>query len=247
MVLIIRNIVLFFFLVFSFPISAGSDTEGRIIAEGGRLYDKWWEEYDLNKPSTTNPAYPASGRKKGAATWRCKECHGWDYRGRRGAYGKGSHFTGIKGIDAYAGREPSLIVNILKNDLHNFDEVMLDYGLLRVAQFVSKGQVDISPYIKKGTKKVNGDIRRGKQVFKKHCVDCHGSDGRERNFKDDNDPEYVGTVAIKNPWEAMHKLRNGHPGAFVMGDPMPSMILEIGLQSQIDLLAYLQTLMQQHH
>ena len=155
MVLIIRNIVLFFFLVFSFPVSAGSDAEGRIIAEGGRLYDKWWEEYDLNKPSTTNPAYPASGKKKGAATWRCKECHGWDYQGRRGAYGKGSHFTGIKGIDAYAGREPNLIVNILKNDLHNFDEVMLDYGLLRVAQFVSKGQVDNS-LVKKLCSQIQG-------------------------------------------------------------------------------------------
>lgn len=229
-------------LFFSSYLYAGSDEEGRVIAEGGRLYDKWWEEYDLKKPETTHSAYPSSGKKKGAATWRCKECHGWDYKGRNGAYGKGSHFTGIKGVNAYAGREPSAIMDILKNDTHNFDNVMLDFGLMRVALFVARGQVDISKHVNSKTKQVSGDIRRGKQIYTKHCVDCHGKDGRERNFKNDDKPEYVGTVANKNPWEAMHKLRNGHPGAFVMGDPMPNMISVIGFQPQIDLLAYMQTL-----
>ena len=79
-------------------------------------------------------------------------------------------------------------------------------------------------------------------IFNDSCKECHGRDGRERNFKDKKNPEYVGTVANKNPWEAMHKLRNGHPGAFVMGDAMPNMNEEISFQEQLDLLAYLQTL-----
>ena len=28
--------------------------------------------------------------RSGADTWRCKECHGWDYKGKDGAYAKGS-------------------------------------------------------------------------------------------------------------------------------------------------------------
>lgn len=238
-----KFLVLVLYVILFIPVAiADSDDELDTIAEGGRLYDKWWEEYDLKKPATTHPSYPASGKKKGAATWRCKECHGWDYKGRNGAYGKGSHFTGIRGITSYAGHEPSAIVSILKNDIHRFDTVMLDYGLLRIALFVSKGQVDISKYVDKKTRKVNGNLRRGQSIFNESCKECHGRDGMERNFKDDNNPEYIGTVANKNPWEAMHKLRNGHPGAFVMGDAMPNMNEEISFREQLDLLTYMQTL-----
>lgn len=236
------RVILFTLLLLPWPALAEDEAGTEVIAEGGRLYDKWWEEYDLKKPSSTHPAYPSIGKQKGASTWRCKECHGWDYRGKDGAYGKGGHFTGIRGITAYTGREPNAILAILKNNTHQYDKVMLDYGLLRIALFVSKGQFDISPYLEKTSKKVNGDIKHGQSVFKKHCADCHGEDGRERNFNTRQDPEYVGTVASKNPWEAMHKLRNGHPGAFVMMDAMPNMLSEIDTQAQIDLLAYLQTL-----
>ena len=236
------KVILVSFVLLPLPALAGADAEGEVIAEGGRLYDKWWAEYDLKKPTSTHPAYPATGIKKGASTWRCKECHGWDYRGREGAYSKGSHFTGIRGITAYAGRDTNEILSILKNEVHRYGDVMLDYGLLRVALFVSKGQFDISPYLDKKTKKVSGNIKRGKEVFNERCMDCHGRDGRERNFKNRKNPEYIGTLANKNPWETMHKIRHGHPGAFVMGDAMPSMITQIGTQVQVDLLAYMQSL-----
>lgn len=220
------------------PLSSDLD----VIAEGGRLYDKWWEEYDLQKPTTTHPAYPVSGKKRGAVTWRCKECHGWDYRGREGAYAKGSHYTGIKGIDAFAGRPLNEIVAVLKDKRHGYDTVMLDYGLLRIAAFVSAGQLNMSKYIDTISKKAMGEADWGRSQYRDSCKECHGKDGRERNFKDDEHPEYIGTVAKKNPWEALHKIRNGQPGAFVMGDPMPHMNNKISLQEQIDLLSYMQTL-----
>lgn len=212
------------------------------IAEGGRLYDKWWQEYDLPKPTSTQPNYPLSGKQRGATTWRCKECHGWDYRGRAGAYAKGSHYTGIKGIGAFAGRPLKEIVAVLKDKRHAYDTVMLDYGLLRIAAFVSSGQLSMSKYIDASTKKASGDPDRGRSLFRETCKECHGKDGRERNFKDDEHPEYIGTVAKKNPWEALHKIRNGQPGAFVMGDPMPHMNDKLSLQEQLDLLSYTQTL-----
>ena len=218
----------------------------KILAEGGRLYDKWWAEYNLNKPSTTHPAYPEAGKKKGSSTWRCKECHGWDYMGAAGAYAKGSHYTGIKGIRDFANKDLDTIVAILKNSTHRYDTVMNNFGLRRIAAFVSLNQIDISDYVNSETRIVKGDAEFGQSIYNEWCKSCHGPDGRDINFKDDQSPEFVGTVAVKNPWEAMHKLRNGHPGAFVrmmmMRKPMPHMHDKISFEQQLDLLAYLQTL-----
>jgi thiosulfate dehydrogenase len=68
------------------------------------------------------------------------------------------------------------------------------------------------------------------------CAICHGADGKEINFKDEQKPEFIGTVATENPWETLHKLRMGQPGV-----PMISM-LAFDLQTHVDILAYTQTL-----
>lgn len=240
--LFLKKLPLFFLLISGLsPVTCLAE-DADFISEGGRLYDKWWQEIGLRKPTTTHPSYPSSGRQKGANTWRCKECHGWDYLGNKGAYASGSHFTGIKGIDAYAGRNTDEIMTILNNKTHRYDDVMLDYGLLRLAAFVSAGQVNIQNQFIPNTKKVSGDIQRGKKRYNNSCKECHGGQGLKRNFGSRQKPEYMGTLANKNPWEAMHKLRNGQPDGIVMGDPMPHMFGEISLQEQLDLLAYMQTL-----
>ena len=51
-------------------------------------------------------------------------------------------------------------------------------------------------------------------------------------------PEFIGTVASDNPWETLHKIRNGQPGI-----PMPSLGV-LDLKDQLDILAYTQTLPQ---
>ena len=237
------------FLALCFPTVLSSQSQSSdpsYIAEGGRLYDKWWAEYNLKKPNTTHPAYPATGQKDGSSTWRCKECHGWDYKGLAGAYSKGSHFTGIKGITGLRTEDSAKIVQILKDSNHQYDRVMNDYGLLRLAAFVSHDKVDISSYLDPSTKKIIANANNGRPIYEQWCKNCHGKEGRKINFKDDTNPEYIGTVAVKNPWEAMHKLRYGHPGAFVrmmmMRKPMPHMYDKITFEEQLDLLAYLQTL-----
>lgn len=233
------------------------------IAEGGRLYDKWWQEYDLTEPTTTHPAYPASGKKKGSDTWRCKECHGWDYRGKNGAYGKGSHFTGIIGIQNYAGKPVNSIVKILKDKNHQYDTVMLDRALRLIALFVSEGQIASTDFVNDKTKKAKGDRKIGKHVFADKCVRCHGTEGNDINFGDIVEPEFVGTVASNNPWEAIHKIYNGHPGSMMgpgimhsnrkihqrhhMGlikpmESMPYMRDKLSAEGIKHLLTYLQTL-----
>lgn len=244
-------------------VSMADKSDAEKIAEGGRLYDKWWQEYDLKKPGTTHPAYPASGKKSAASTWRCKECHGWDYRGNKGAYGSGSHFTGIKGITGYAGKPLAKIVAILKDRDHQYDRVMLDSALELIALFVSKGQVNSTELVDDKTKKAKGDVRIGQHIFADKCVRCHGLEGNDINFGDIVEPEFVGTVASHNPWEAIHKIYNGHPGSAMghrimhgkrsihqrhhMGliDPMESMPYmrdELSTEGIIHLLTYIQTL-----
>ena len=219
--------------------TALSDAENlKTIAEGGRLYDKWWKELKLNKPKTTHPSYPATGKKQGSASWRCKECHGWDYKGAAGAYGKNNHYTGIKGISQANNKNINEIITILKNKNHNFNNVIPDSALVKIASFVKYGQIDITEYlINKKTKRVNGNFKQGKKIFFNTCVECHGNDGRAINFRTSKKPEYVGTVAQENPWEAIHKIRYGQPGT-----SMPNMNKKLDLNAQIDLLTYMQSL-----
>jgi thiosulfate dehydrogenase len=207
------------------------------ISRGGQLYDQWWAVVERDPPAETHPAYPASGKQSGSATWRCKECHGWDYKGVDGAYGKGSHYTGLKGVRGAEGVDPARIVEILKDKTHRFTEDMLATSAMeKLALFLSLGQIDMDRYIDRATKKARGDPLRGAQFFQTICANCHGYDGKEINFGDANEPEYVGTVAADNPWEALHKIRFGQPGF-----PMVALgVLEV--QSQVDILSYSQTL-----
>lgn len=71
-------------------VSTAQAEQESTIAFGGQLYDNWMELTAGTAPSGTHPAYPQTGSKKGKSTWRCKECHGWDYLGKDGGYGPDS-------------------------------------------------------------------------------------------------------------------------------------------------------------
>jgi len=226
---------------FASPSSAWAQadmTDTWTIAEGGKLYDHWAKVLfqDL-KNAPTHPSYPAAGKQKGEATWRCKECHGWDYKGKDGAYAKGSHFTGIKGIRSFAGVAPERIVKIFRDGTHRYTEAMLPHKAAEaLALFVSRGQIDVEPVIERATRMAHGDAKRGARFFQSICAVCHGFDGKQINFKTPEDPEYIGTVANENPWETLHKIRSGQPGI-----PMPSLGV-LDLEDQVDILSYAQTL-----
>ncbi len=94
----------------------------------------------------------------------------------------------------------------------------------------------------------------GKVLFNKECVKCHGEDGTQLNSGTDIKPNFVGTVAIKNPWEFIHKVRFGQPGTIMPAlriklkltekdKKMPSGI-ETGytMEDVIDILEYAKTL-----
>ena len=212
-------------------------TEDWEIGFGGRLYDNWYAALNVDEPDGTHPAYPQAGKKKGASTWRCKECHGWDYKGRDGAYSEGSHYTGITGITAHIGDDPTAIANLLRAEPHGYaPDAIPDEALERLALFVTRGQHETEWYIDANTNRARGDAAKGERLYQNICAACHGFDGRAINFKDDDNPEFIGTVASANPWETLHKIRNGQPGV-----PMPAMRI-LPILDLVDILAYSQTL-----
>ena len=57
------------------------------------------------------------------------------------------------------------------------------------------------------------------------------------NFGDAQKPEFVGTVANKNPWEFIHKVRAGQPGTKMFS----GIINNLSDKDLLDLLAYART------
>ena len=217
-------------------------TEAWRLAYGGRLYDMWWAVLFLEPPKRTHPLYPEAGKRSGAATWRCVECHGWDYRGRDGAYGAGPHFTGIKGIDGMAGEDPARIVEVLRGAEHGFTEDLVpDKAISALALFVSKGQIDSDEAIDRDTGRVRGNPERGKSVFQNVCAICHDYDGQAWISGDEEGEELqtLGAIANANPWRGLHKVMNGQTYA-----DMPAM-RAFDLEVVLDVLAYVQTLPRQ--
>ncbi|MBI2862057.1 MAG: c-type cytochrome, partial [Chloroflexi bacterium] len=215
------------------------------IARGGRLYDNWIEETKATVPQGNQPlwALQTTNTRKGADTWRCKECHGWDYKGKDGAYGKGSHSTGFVGVyDAGISKSPEQLMGILKGVIdprHDFSKVLDEQSLTQLASFLSTSMIDETAYIDYATKKpIGGNAAHGAQLFSGVCAACHGGDGKTLNFGTPAEPEYVGTLAADNPWELLNKVRFGQPDS-----PLPAgVVTGWSLQDVVDVLAYAQTL-----
>ena len=209
---------------------------------GGLLYNDWMKGLELEVPATDQPlwATQSTNTRSGKDTWRCKECHGWDYLGLEGAYGKGSHATGFVGVLQVFGADPNEVLAALKgatNPDHDFSTVMDDQALTDIAIFLSEDLLDSAAFIGADKLAVGGDLENGKIVYDQNCASCHGPDGTALNFGDAAAPMFVGPKSLDNPWEVVHKSRYGIPG------DMPALAtVTRDAQDYIDLLAYAQTL-----
>ena len=222
------------------PTPTAQAPSGAALAHDGRLYDDWAKEIKATVPTGNQPlwALQTTNTRTGAITWRCKECHGWDYKGKDGAYGKGSHKTGFPGVLSASAQSKDQLLAALKgtkNPSHDFASLLGDLHAGHIVDFLKAGMIDLAPYVDSATKKaVGANAAEGKKLFDSTCVACHGADGRTLKFGE----EVVGTIASDNPWEFVHKVRFGQPGA-----PMPTAV-ELGwtMQQVVDVLGYAQTL-----
>jgi thiosulfate dehydrogenase len=206
------------------------------IVNGGKLYDKWWvATIGSDHPEQDHPLWKEQNTSKshGPTTWRCKECHGWDYLGKDGAYGSGSHKTGFEGIlSAKELPEKNIVAMLLGSTApgHDFSTVMDYDSIYDLAVFIKRGVIDYRSYINYESKKpLKSDFQNGKAIYEKICAEkCHGTDGKAQNFDTEEDPEYIGTVAADNPWEFLHKVRFSHPKKI-----MPALRIKLKLDDDI--------------
>jgi len=198
---------------------------------GGRLYDTWWlEKGKSSPPSGVNPiwqeiALDSSGKPfnnfgNGGGQWRCKECHGWDYKGNKGAYSITSNrYTGFKGVD---NNSPSytreyIHSKIAKSEIelggksysHAFydEEQKLNeqdiYDLTRfIFEVVLNDSIDVSL----------GDINNGQIIYEASTsarlscanIGCHKS----------SVPQLI-DIAQNDAAKFLHNIRFGSPGSLM--------------------------------
>jgi hypothetical protein len=124
------------FAAFTLSVAAGVAVAAgdESVVRGERLYDNWMREAAEPQPREAQPAFPGTASGVAASdTWRCAECHGWDYKGNHGAVG----------IQKRKGSDPAGIVAILKNTTHRYEGLMRAGDMLDVANFVSRGRIDM--------------------------------------------------------------------------------------------------------
>jgi thiosulfate dehydrogenase len=187
-------------------------------------------------------ANQTTNTRTGKDTWRCKECHGWDYKGKDGAYGKGSHLTGFPGVSGAASTKTvAELTTILKgsaNANHNFSSYLNNDQISALATFLKEeATIDESQYIDYTTKKPKAaDTAKGKQLYDSGCASCHGADGKVILFGGNKDT--LGFIANDNPWETLHKIRFGQPGS-----AMPAGVeQQKTIQDAVDIVGHAQTL-----
>jgi thiosulfate dehydrogenase len=119
---------------------------------------------------------------------------------------------------------------------HDFSGVLSQQAMEDLADFLKYGLINDTQYVDYAAKApINADVNNGQTLYEQTCSICHGADGKLIDF---GGGEYLGTIAVDNPWEFIHKVRAGQPGT-----GMPSAIVNgWSLQDVLDVLGYGQTL-----
>ena len=218
--------------------AAGDDVTGKkwLLALGGKLYDNHWAALNIPAPKGRNPLYPEGVNISAANTWRCVFCHGWDYRGREGQLKKLANSPRFVSLRAMEGKDPEDIAGRILGGSHGaLGKSMSRSMLMALSFFISRGQHDTTRIIgEKG--QARGSSLRGKDIFEGACISCHQADGKAFIEGEEGDRAALGWVARHRPEQALHKIRNGVPGADMLS------LRFLSTEQLADLLAYLQTL-----
>lgn len=190
---------------------------------GAQLYDKWYAVLGIPAPQGDMPIWSrqSTNTRSGAETWRCSECHGWDYKGVIGAYASGSHQTGFPSlILVTADMNEEEIVAHLKGEndqAHDFSNYLDESMMRQLAVFLKEGLIDDSKYIDPASlRAINGNLEHGRELYSSTCAGCHGGDGATIVFRTEGVDETLGDVANRDPFRFLHRTRFG-----VAGTEMP--------------------------
>lgn len=215
------------------------------VIRGAILYDNWFAALGVDAPPGDMPIWSrqSTNTRSGPDTWRCVECHGWDYRGALGAYGSGSHYTGFPDVMLLTQEmtEADIVAHLQgENDpAHDFSTYLDETSMRQLAAFLKNGLIDDSLYIDYVSLQViGGDAGHGQALYEQVCAECHGEDGTKIVFRTEGVDEYLGTVAYRDPWRFLHRTRFGTAGT---GMPVGAQLGWSAADGR-DVLAYAQTL-----
>jgi thiosulfate dehydrogenase len=236
-------------LVLSFALLANGATiqdlpEGDPV-RGAQLYDAWYNVVNEGRaPEGNHPlwATQTSNLRTGAVTWRCVTCHGWDYKGADGAFGPDSaEFTGFPGVINSVGASNAEILawlNGQRNPDHDYSQYLSPGVESDLVVFLRTRLIDTDLLVANQTGLALGSVSTGQDLYNQNCEECHGGDGALMNLNTGLSPEFLGDIAVRNPYLFIHKARFSQPGA-----RMPAMEREgWTLQQVADVLSFAQTL-----
>jgi hypothetical protein len=165
-----------------FLIAAGVQAQGNPppqadIIQGAVLYDNWFAALGVQAPPGNMPIWSrqSTNSRSGPDTWRCVECHGWDYHGAQGAYATGSHLTGFPDVMTLAAQmsEADITAHLkgANDPAHDFSAYLDETSMLQLAVFLKFGTIDDSLYIDPISMRViGGDSSHGKTLFETTCT-----------------------------------------------------------------------------
>ena len=232
-------------LIASTALAAEATPSPDNILRGAQLYDKWYAVLGVDPPAGDMPIWSrqTTNTRSGEDTWRCSECHGWDYRGAQGEYQAGSHYTGFPDLLMLVqDLQVEDIVNHLRGGLdpaHDFSAHLDDTSMTELGEFLKFGTIDATTYINPiSLRVIDADFSHGQQLYQSTCINCHGEDGKKIVFRIEGIDEYLGSIANRDPYRFLHRTRFG-----VAGTDMP-VGMNLGWQPADgrDVLAFAQTL-----
>ncbi|KAA3644511.1 MAG: cytochrome c [Chloroflexi bacterium] len=243
-----RPFIVFTLLAVSLVIATGmasaQDVPPGDPVNGGKLYDNWFNALDALPPEGDHPLWQdqTENPRTGAITWRCKECHGWDYKGADGAFALGSeHYTGFPGVISSVSMDTDEIRAWLdgrNNPNHDFSPYINEPAINDLIVFLRTRLVDTDLLVDPQLRVALGNSDLGFDRYEENCAYCHGDDGSQLNFASAATPLFLGDTALTDPWQVIHKIRFSHPAT----DIPAAEVLGWTLQDVADLVAYTQTM-----
>jgi len=189
------------------------------LVRGAQLYDRWYAVLGVSAPEGDMPLWSrqSTNTRSGAETWRCVECHGWDYQGAMGAYGSGSHYTGFPSVmAAVASLNQDEIVSHLRGEKdpgHDLSAYLSEADMVALATFLKQGLIDDARYIDPVSLRViGGDLAHGQALYEATCLACHGASGDRLIFRSEGIDETLGALADRDPYRFLHRARFGVAG-----------------------------------
>jgi thiosulfate dehydrogenase len=220
-----------------------SDPPGDML-RGGRLYAAWDNLASDGLPEEIHLLWPENiaGEFPARITWRCVNCHGWDYLGSESK----SFLTATRAMEypnlfSMIAKSEEEILPLLNGETipnHDFSTYLNEQDLRDLSAFLSSGLTLPKLIADWETFQVQGTVEVGQQNFQEFCSFCHGLEGEKINLNTDQTPIFLGDLAWSNPWRIAHIIRFGHHQTRVP----PAELLGLSFSQQIDILAFTQTL-----